>query len=137
MVNIFKKLGFKSSIPLVLLLIAIVSFGLLLILVRLPENGFVKLLDKPMSTDCIEYKGNVDCDTLPYLFIFAIIPAIIFFGPAMIIMKIFSIKFIPEGWIIASIIFSFVVYFLIDYLVEIFLKKRKRIPKRGVIFEAK
>lgn len=125
MIKIFKKFGFKFSIPLVLLLIAIFSFGIFLLLARLPEGNVKEWLDRPLSTSCIEYKGNVDCDTIPYLFVFFFISVFILFGPSLIVLKIFSIKFIPEKWIVLSIIFSFFVYFLIDYLVDFILKKRK------------
>lgn len=132
MKNIFKKLGFESSIPLVLLLIAILSFGILMLLVRLPQSGLKEWLDKPMSTSCIEYKGNVDCDSIPYMFIFFIIPMFILFSPSLIILKLFSINNIPEKWILVSIIFSFLVYFLIDFMISWIIKKKKITPK-GVI----
>jgi antibiotic biosynthesis monooxygenase (ABM) superfamily enzyme len=110
---------------LVLLLIAIFSFGILLLLVRLPEGNVKKWLDRPLHTSCIEYKGNVDCDSIPYLFVFFFISVFILFGPSLIVLKIFSIEFIPEKWMVVSIIFSFFVYFLIDFLVSFLLKKRK------------
>ena len=132
--NLFKKIGFKSSIPLVLLLIAVFSFGILLLLVRLPDGSFKEWLDKPMNTSCIEYKGNIDCDSVPYVGIFFIIPMFILFGPSLVVLKFFSINSIPEKWIVVSIIFSFIIYFLIDYLVGFILRKRKKkITPFGVI----
>ena len=103
-----------------------------MLLVRLPQSGLKEWLDKPMSTSCIEYKGNVDCDSIPYMFIFFIIPMFILFSPSLIILKLFSINNIPEKWILVSIIFSFLVYFLIDFMISWIIKKKKITPK-GVI----
>lgn len=121
--KILKKFGMESSVPLVLLLVAILSFTIFLFLAKfLPENNW---LDKPIYTSCIQYQNYNNCDSVTYLMIFAIITMLILFGPALIVLKIFSINFIPEGWIILSIVFSFFIYFLIDYLVSFIRKKEK------------
>jgi len=117
-----EKIGFKLSFPLVLLLIAVSLYGVLLISTRNAQSG-PKLSGGSIRCNQIESTNiagiKIDCNLTINQIILLSILGLIVCGPSLIVSKIFSNGTIPEKWIIISVIFSFLVYFLIDYLIKI------------------
>ena len=126
--KLLKKPGFRLSFPIILLLIAVSLYGFLLVVTRLPQNDFKNYPNGcSISESEVNILGiNTGCNTSVYQIILLVILGLIVCGPSLIVLKLFSIEFISEKWTVVLIIFSFLVYFLIDYLIRIIFKNRKK-----------
>lgn len=115
-------------------------YVILLVVTRLPQ-------DKPeyFSLKCLETKFNVagiefGCNPPLYQVALFSVLILIVYGPFyFIFLRIFPVETITKEWMIVAVIFSFSVYFLIDYLIKIISKLitqkyfKKNNPKNGVI----
>lgn len=134
MTKFLEKIGFKLSFPMILLLIAILLYVILLITTRLPQ-------DKPeyYPIKCpLEFNIagiEIGCNTPLYQVALLAVLGLIVYGPFyFIFVRIFPVETITIEWMI-PVIFSFSVYFLIDYLIKTISKKRKKYSDKSESFK--
>lgn len=131
-----KKRGFRLSFPTILLLIAALLYGILRLLSSTPQHDFRNFHYSECGiTEFNFVEIDVGCNPSIYQTLILITLELILFGPSLIVSKIFSNGIISVDWMRTSIFFSFFVYYLIDYLIKIISKKRKKYSDKSESFK--